>query len=418
MDIVKTQVKKPLYRRYWYVPVALVLLIGFLIGSSKYNNVTYLVDEGSLLIDEVAAGDLSVRVRGYGQLASSDVYWIGAETEGRVARILVRPGDTVHKGDVVVELLNPQLLQQLKDAELEFEARKAEVRANQIARESGLLDLRTQAATAEIDHQTAKMDLDAKSELVREGLDIISRLDYQSTQLSVQKFKQYWDMQLLRIEKSEESMVATNAAEETRLLQTENELQKFKNQVENLSVRASVTGIVQEMELELGQQVSRGSNITRIARPDQLVAEVQIQELQVNDIQLGMSATVDTRTSEIEGRVSRIDPAVIDGSVLVEIELLGMLPAEVRPDLNIEANINISHVADTVYVRRPVFARADSTSSVYRLNADGDIAEKVSVRYGAASTNYIEILEGLGVSDRIVISDPSTYNSHDRILLR
>lgn len=418
MDIVKTQEKTSLFRRYWYLPLGAMLLIAFFIGSSKYRNVTYLADEGSLLMDEVVAGDLSVSVRGYGQLASSDVYWIGAETEGRVARVLVRPGDVVHKGDVIVELLNPQLLQQLKDAELEFEARKAEVRANQIGRESELLDLRTQATTAEIDHQTAKMDLDAKTKLIEQGLDIISRLDYQSSQLNVQKIKQHWDMQLLRVNKSEESLLATNDADEARLLQTENELEKFRIQVRNLSVTANVAGIVQEMELELGQQIDRGTNITRIARPDKLVAEVQIQELQVNDIQIGMSAFIDTRTSEIDGRVSRIDPAVVDGSVLVEIELLGALPVEVRPDLNIEANISVAHVVDTVYVRRPVFARPESASFVYKLNADGDIADRVSVRYGAASTNYIEVLEGLRINDRIIISDPSAYNSHERILLR
>ena len=418
MDIVKNQEKRPLYIRYWYLPVALLLLIAFFVFSNRYRNVTYLVDQGSLLIDQVVAGDLSVSVRGYGLLTASDVYWIGAETEGRVARVLVRPGDFVEEGEVIVELLNPQLIQQLKDAELEYEAHRAEMTANQIGRESQLLDLRNQAATVEIDYQTAKMGLDAKSELLKRGLDIISRLDYESTQLNVQKYKQHWDMQLQRVVKSEKSIHATNAADEARLAQTANELQKFRNLVNDLSVRATVGGIVQEMELELGQLLSRGANITRIARRDQLVAEVQIQELQVNDIQIGMRATIDTRTSEIKGVVSRIDPAVIDGSVLVEIELQGELPVEVRPDLNIEANINVAHVANTVSVRRPVFARSDSTSTVYRLNADEDIAERVTVRYGEASTNHIEILEGLNVGDSIIISDPSGYSSHERILIR
>jgi len=417
MDIIKTPEKKPLWRRFWYAPPAVAVLIVVLVVAAKYRNVTYLVSEDAILIGEVNAGELSVSVRGYGQLVASDVYWIGAETQGRVSRILAKPGDKVHEGQTLIELINPRLLQELRDAELEFAAQQATIRASQVARETQLLDLRTEAANAEIDFQTAKMDLDAKSELMAQGLQIVSRLDFERSQLAVQKFEQRWDMQKQRVTQIERSMVANEDAERARLSQVENELQKIRDRVSSLSVRANVSGIVQEMELELGQQIAEGQNITRIARPDQLVAEVQIQELQVNDITIGMTATVDTRTSEIAGRVSRIDPAVVDGSVLVEIELQGPLPQEVRPELNIEANISIAHVQDTLSVRRPVFARADSEATVYKLNAEGDIAEQSRVRYGQASANYIEILEGLEVGDRIIVSDPSGFNTHQRILI-
>lgn len=418
MDIVKIPVIKPFYVKYWYVFVGLICLALFIFFTRKYQNVTYMALADDLLIDTVVAGELSVSVRGYGQLTSKDVYWIGADSDGRVERILVNPGDLVHKGEVLVNLLNPQLLQQLKDAELEFDAQKADTRANQIARESQLLDLRAEAANAEIDHQTAKIDLDAKTELMSTGLEIISRLDFESTQLTVQKYKQRWEMQQQRVLKSEESLIATSDAQRARLLQTENELEKVKTLVEGLAVRATVDGIIQEMELELGQQIGSGENITRIARPDKLVAEIQIQELQVNDIQIGMKTTVDTRTSVIDGVVSRIDPAVIDGSVLVEIELLGKLPAEVRPDLNVEANISVAHIADTVYVKRPVFARAFGQSSVFKLNADGDIVERISVKYGQASTNLIEIIDGAEIGDQLVISDSSSWAAHEKILIR
>lgn len=418
MDIVKTPVSKPFYRKYWYVFVGAFCLAAFVLFAQKYQNVSYLVFEDELLIDTVVAGELAVAVSGYGQLSSKDVYWIGVESEGRVERILVKPGDFVHKGEALVHLVNPQLLQQLKDAELEFDARKADSRANQISRESQLLDLRTETANAEIDHQTAKMDLDAKTELMANGLEIISRLEYERTQLTVQKYKQRWDMQQQRVLKSEESMSAISDAEQARLAQTENDLDKVKTQVGDLTVLATVDGIVQEMELELGQRIARGENITRIARPDQLVAEIQIQELQVNDIQIGMKATVDTRTSIIEGIVSRIDPAVVDSTVLVEVELLGQLPAEVRPDLNVEATINIAHIEDTLYVRRPVFARAFSQNSVYKLSAEGDIADRVSIGYGQASTNYIEILEGAEIGDQLIVSDSSSFSAHERILIR
>lgn len=418
MDIVKTPQKTAAYRRYWYAPIVIIAVAVIWVTVSKYRNVSYVVDRDSLLIDQVQTGDFSVSVRGYGQLVSRDVYWIGAEAQGRVVRVLAKPGDAVQEGDVLVELANPQLLQELKDAELEFAARQAEVRANQVSRETQLLDLQTEAASAEIDHQTAKMDLDAKAELMSRGLQIVSRLDYERSQLAVQKFQQRWDMLLNRVTQGQKSMLATQEAEQARLSQTENELQKIRSQVDSLSVVTTVEGIVQEMTLELGQLIASGQNITRIARPDQLVAEVQIQELQVNDINTGMTATVDTRNSEIKGTVSRIDPAVVDGSVLVEIELQGKLPPEVRPDLNIEANIHVSHVNDTLSVRRPVFARPHTEMQVYRLNDVEDIAERVTVRYGEASTNYIEVLDGLAAGEQIIVSDPNAFSSHERVFIR
>lgn len=418
MDIVKAPAHVSIYRRFWYVPVIMAVLTAVFLVAGKYRNVSYFASRDSLLLDQVRAGDLQVSVRGYGQLASRDVYWIGAETQGRVARILAKPGDLVAMGDVLVELFNPELLQDLKDAELEYAAKQAEFRANQVARETELLDLQTEAAGAEIDHQTAKMDLDAKAALISRGMQVISNLEYESSQLAVEKFRQRMDMQANRVAQSRHSILAMQDAEKARLAQTENELQKIRDQVNNLTVVASVEGIVQEMNLALGQQIASGQNITRIARPDQLVAEVKIQELRVNDISIGMPATVDTRSNQIKGVVSRIDPAVVDGSVLVEIELQGPLPPEVRPDLNIEANISVAHVTDTLSVLRPVFARADSTANVYRLTVGGDIAERVSVQFGEASTNHIEILGGLSAGDRIIISDPSAFDTHDRIYIR
>ncbi|MCG8412997.1 MAG: efflux RND transporter periplasmic adaptor subunit [Pseudomonadales bacterium] len=418
MDIVKTTQAKPFYKKYWYVFVASAAFLAFVLFANRYRNVSYIVFADELLMDTVVAGDLSVTVSGYGQLKSRDVVWIGADTEGRVSKILANPGDLVHQGDVLVELANPQLLQDLKDAELEYAAKKADTLAEQIAAESILLDLQTEAANAELDYQTAKIDLDAKTELMSNGLEIISRLDYESTQLSVQKYEQRWEMQKQRVTKRRESMLANRDAEQARLLQAENELQKIRDLVEALSIKADVNGIVQEMDLELGQRILRGQDITRIARPDRLVAEIQIQELLVNDIGIGMKAEVDTRSNIISGTVSRIDPTVEDGSVMVEIELLGQLPPEVRPELNVEAEISVAHIPETLYVKRPVFARAFAHNSVYKLNEDGDIADRISVEYGQASTNHIEVLSGALPGDELIISDSSAWSTHDRVLIR
>ncbi len=409
---------KPLYRRYWYLIIGAICIATLTVFVQQYRDVTFFVMADELLTDEVVYGDLIVSVRGYGQLSSTDVYWVGAESEGRVVRVLVKPGDRVEERDILVELANRQLLRQLRDAELEFEAKRAESIANRVANESELLGLQAAAATAEIEFQAVQMDLDAKSQLMVNGSEIVSRLDFEQTQLSARNLLQFWEVQKERLLKKEESTRANQEAEQARLVQAENDLNNIEEQVANLSIRANVGGTVQEMSLELGQQIIRGENITRIAKPDQLVAEIQIQELQVNDIQLGMPALIDTRTSVIEGIVSRIDPTVIDGSVLIEIEFLENLPAEVRPDLNVEGTINISDISETLYIRRPVFARAFTPANIYRLNDEEDIAERIQVRYGQASSNYIEILEGAEAGDRFIISDSSSWDNHDRILIR
>lgn len=418
MDIIKTTKSQSNARRYRYLVLILLGLAAVVFFANRYRAVSYVVGRTSLLVETVNAGEFEVSVRGYGQLVSNEVYWIGAETLGSVSRILVRPGDRVEKDDVMIELVNPLLQQELKDMELEFAARQADMIASRINRESAQLDIESQAANADIDYQTAKMNYDAKAELMAKGQEVISRLEFESTRLSVQKFQQRLVTEQQRAAKSKEAIHATMQAEQARLEQSKNELQKLRDQVDALKVRATVSGIIQEMNLQLGQQIVAGTNVTRIARPEQLVAAVRIPELQVNDIQLGMSAKVDTRTNEIKGKVSRIDPAVIDGTVLVEIELLESLPSEARPDLNIEATILVSYVANTLHVRRPVFSRASTEALVYRLTEDSNIAEQIRVVYGEASSSEIEVIEGLVAGDKIIVSDSSKFNSHERILIR
>jgi HlyD family secretion protein len=418
MDIVKTPTKKAFYKKYWYVIAALVSCIVLLLFARKYRDVTYVVLGDGLLLDTVAAGELVVSVRGYGQLVSKEVYRIGAETDGRLGAILVGAGDRVSKGQALVELDNPRLLQQLKDAELEFDADKADAVANNLSLESQVISWKAEVESADIDYMNAKMELDANNELIARGVDIVSRLDLERSQRAVQKHRQRLDVQKQRAVKYEESLVAIRAAEQARLRISENSLEQIRYRVQSLVVRASSDGIVQEMELALGQSIGQGDTITTIAKPDELRAEVRVQELRISEIRLGMKTAVDTRSNVISGTVTRIDPKVVDGSVLVEITLTGELPPEVRPDLNIEASIEVARLEDAIYVKRPVFARPSAQASIYKLNTGGDIAERVVVHYGQASTNYIEILGGLDVGDTVIISDPTSFEKHNKISIQ
>jgi multidrug resistance efflux pump len=418
MDIILTPAATPFYRKHWYLGVGVLAAALFLVLTWKYRGVSSLARTDDLLIDTVTRGPLLVSVRGYGQLSSKNVYQVGAASEGRVEKIFVSAGTLVNEGDVLVQLANTELLQQFHDAQLEYDAQDADFTASEITGEAQLLDLRTDIANAEIDYQIARMDLDAKNELLAKGAGIISRVELESTKLTVEQYRRRWEMEQARVVKTEESMLAQRKAKESRLLITRNTLDKARQLVEGLAIKASVAGIVNDMALEPGQPVRQGEHITRIAEPRALVAKIQIPELQVQGIVPGMNATVDTRSDLIEGRVARIDPRVIDGAVLVEIDLLGSLPEGIRPDLNVEATIEIDHIADTVFVKRPVFARAFSQDTIFRIAADGDIAERIPLRYGQASANFIEVLDGVNVGDRLIISDPTMFADSDRVLIR
>lgn len=418
MDILKAPAPQPLYRRYWYLiagALALAVAVAFI---DRYRNVSFLADRDALLIETVQQGPMTVSIRGYGKLAAKDVHWIVSQAEGQVASVHVKAGDQLHAGDVLVQLSNARLMQRLEDTRLEYEAQQAELNARDIDYQVQLMGLQTEVANAEIDYQLAKMELDAKNELMRRGPQIISRLELERAVLTVEQYRQRWETQKQYVVKQQEAMHAQKLARMARLQQVAEALANAQQDVAGLALHATVDGIVQEMTMEIGQNVRPGDNITRLAQADRLRAEIRIPELQVNTIAVGMKAVVDTRTSTIDGVVARIDPTVVNGSVQVDIELVGALPAHVRTDLNIEATIEISHIANTVFVKRPVNARDNTQAELFKLNAEGDIAQKVTVQYGELSSIEAQIVAGLAPGDRIIVSDTTALNQHDKVLLR
>lgn len=418
MDIVKKSTGKTKSKKYWYLGVvALVVCISLLL-TNRFRNVTYIASESSLLINTVQRGDLLVSINGYGKLTPSNISVIGASSDGLVRKVNVRAGDIVESGNVLLELENIQLMQEQQELELEVAALAADHTVNRVTRESQLLDLITEAANSEIDYQDVKLTLDAQDQLLSSGRAVVSRIEHEQSKLTVQKYYQRWEMQQARVEKHREVLVAANKAEAARLNQALGNLDRINEQVKDLSIKASFGGIVQEMSFSPGEQIRQGDVVTRIASPDDLIAEIKVQELQVNRIERGMLATVSTRNSTIRGRVTRIDPAVVESTVLVEIEITDELPREARPDLNIEGVVEIDNVPNAIYLRRPVFAEPFSTAALYILNDAGDIANRVVVEYGQASSSLIEVLEGLSVGDKVITSDPTDWLGHERILVR
>jgi len=331
--------------------------------------------------------------------------------------VFVKAGAKVTAGDMLLQLSNPDLHRELEKARWELAASKAENHAAYVGLESQLVDLENSVISADFSYQSAKLKLDAETLLMEQGNATVSALDYQKSQLAVKQQMQYWQAQQQKLAKMHINMTATKTAQQARIGLVENNYQRMQAQVAALQVKASTTGVVQQVSLQLGQRAQVGDNVALVADQQSLFAELQVQEVRARDIVLGQLVTVDTRTSEIFGEVIRIDPAVTAGMVLVDVQLTSVLPNEARPELTVDGLIEISNIRNALYVKRPVFAPRHSDIDLYKLSSDQQFASKRSVSLGQSSVNKIQILTGLMVGDEIIISDASNWQEHQEIMI-
>jgi len=414
MDITRPTQARSLLRRSWPVSIVLAVVVTIVVAARGLGNASYMVDRDSLVFGEVERGDFSVQIRGVGVLVPKNIQWLAANVEGGVDSIAVEVGARVEQGDVIARLSNPKLKEQLEEMTLELEAQVKENRAGEMSLESQLADLRAEARNAELNYESAMLKLEAEQPLVASG--IVSRITYEQSRLAAQQQKERIGSQRERVLKMEGNRAAMVDAHSARIKKLQNSQKLIQQQIDDLTVSASIDGIVQEMALRLGQRVTYGSEIARIAPHDSLVAALDIQDFQVRDIVLGQAATIDTRSSKLTGKVVRIDPAATNGVIKVDVALSGPMPPEARPDLAVEGVIDVERKRDTLYVNRPAFAQSHSRVMLYRVN--GDSAARVSVQLGRASTRHIEVVDGLREGDRIIVSDPSAWESHDTILIK
>lgn len=413
MDIQRIDLKlKARRRRVAYVVVAVLALGGLLGFVSQLDPAAPSVDSASLWIDSVKQGDMLREVRGPGLLVPREIRWIAAETSARVERIVVRPGAKVLPDTVILELSNPEVIDQQLAAESALTAAEADYTARQMGLESQLLDQRASLAGFEADYEAARLTSEAETELASRG--IISRIQARRSELSAEQLKLRTGIEQARIEKFEQTLHAQLAAERARIAQLRNVAELRRRQAEGLRVRAGIAGILQQVPVQEGQQVLAGGNLARVAKPGELMAELRISETQVKDVVQGQQVRVDTRNGVVLGRVARIDPAVQNGSVLVEVELIEALPSSARPDLSVDGTVEIERLQNVLHVGRPAYGQPDSEVRLFRIDADG-VAHRIPVRLGRASVNQIEIVQGLAVGDRIILSDTAQWESFDRL---
>ncbi|HVF90393.1 MAG TPA: HlyD family efflux transporter periplasmic adaptor subunit [Blastocatellia bacterium] len=392
---------------------ALALITAFV---SRLKPAAPSVEANILYPDTVKRGSMLRQVRGLGTLVPEEIRLIPALSEGRVERILVRPGATVTAGTVLLELSNPQLEQNALEAESQLQGALAEYTSLRVRLESQTLDQKAAAATVRANFSEAKLQAEVNEELAKQGL--IADLNRKVSKVRAEELSIRNDIEEKRLNISREAVKAQLAVQQSRVEELRALAGLRRKQVNELSVRAGINGVLQLMQVQEGQQVTPGTNLARVANPDALKAELRIAETQAKDILIGQPVTVDTRNGVIQGSVSRIDPAVQNGTVTVDVALTGELPKGARPDLSVDGTIELERLESVLYMGRPVHGQENSQIGIFRIEPDGQEAVRVTVRLGRSSVNAVEILDGLKEGDKVILSDTSQWDSSERIRLK
>jgi HlyD family secretion protein len=418
MDIARpSNARRKRIKQVAYAGVGLVAVLLITLGLSKLKPAAPSVEGATVWRDAVKRGPMLRQVRGLGTLVPEDIRWIPATTQGRVVKIILRPGTSVTANSVILELSNPQLDQELQDAELKVKASQATLENLRVQVQNDQLQQRASAASIEADYSKAKMLVQMNEALAKDQL--ISDLTLRQSKTDVEQLEIRNDIAKQQVATSAESMRARLAVQQSDLDQARAILQLKKQQSDELKVRPGFSGMLQLVPVEVGQQVAPGANLARVANPLRLKAELKIAETQAKDIQIGQLASIDTRNGVVDGRVIRIDPSVQNGTRTVDVSLPDVLPKGAVPDLSVDGTIELERLNDVLYVGRPAFGQEESTVGLFKVDADGNGAARVQVKLGRSSVNTVEVLSGLKVGDTVILSDMSTCcDAFDRVRLK
>jgi HlyD family secretion protein len=416
MDIPrKKHVRLRFIRRILYIALILGALSGISLYVLQLKPAPPGIDRETVWIDTVKRGPMLRQVRGLGKLVLEETRWVTSETNGRVEKKFLEAGAYVSPDTILVELSNPQLELETSNAEWDWKAEKNSLEEMKVQLEREQLLQSADTAKLESDYEQARLRYEANLRLHEDGL--ISSLDLKRDEANVQQLANRLEIEKQLIEINKQSVSAKLAEQQTRIDQRYAQYSLKKNQLDQLKVRAGVAGVLQLISAEVGERVGSGTNLAQVANLNKLKAELNIAETQARDIQIGQEVSIDTRNSIIPGRVSRIDPAVKDGTVTVDVQLEGNLPKDARPDLSVDGTIVLEKLEDVVYVGRPVKGQPDSQVSIFKLDSEGKGADRVIVKLGRSSVNTVEVKEGLKPGDQVILSDMTAQDGFDSIRL-
>jgi HlyD family secretion protein len=376
------------------------------------------VERATVWVDTVKRGDMNRNVRGLGTLVPVDEArrLIPAVTQGRVERILIRPGVEVKPDTIILELSEPTVQQALSDAEQQLRGAEADYASLQARLDSDRLNQRSAAAAVSADYKTAQMQKQMDDQLAKDGL--VSSIQQQTSTVRAESLAERNRIAQENLKVAENSFKAQLMAQQARVDQLKSTVALRQQQVDQLKVRAGMNGVLEQVSVNVGQQVSPGTNLARVADPTRLKAELRIAETQARDLAIGQKAEVDTRNGIIPGKVIRIDPAAQQGTVTVDVELIGELPRGARPDLSVDGTIELERLTNVLFVGRPAFGQEQSTVSLYKFNPATGEANRIPVQLGRQAVNTIEVINGLSEGDQVILSDMSAFDQFDRVRLR
>ena len=425
MDIARpSQARKRKIQRIAYSVAGLLAILLITLGLSRLRPAAPSVDRGTVVIDTVKRGPLVRQVRGLGTLMPEEIRSIPALTEGRIERIVLQPGAAVKPDSVILELTNPELELTALDAQSQLRAAEAQLAELRVRLESQKLDQEAAAARVQAEHHQARLRADASQELFDKGL--VASIDLKVAKVTADELSNRNRIETKRLEIAGEAVTAQLAVQAAQVEQARGTARLRRTQVDQLRVRAGIDGVLQQLglaadgssrPLEVGQRVTAGTTLAKVVQPTHLKAVIRIAETQAKDIQLGQTASIDTRNGIIPGHVARVDPAAQNGTVTVDVALDGALPKGARPELSVDGTIELERLTDVLFMGRPAQGQADSLVGLFRLEAGTTEATRVKVKLGRTSVNAVEIVSGLEVGDQVVLSDTSAWDAHDRIRL-
>jgi HlyD family secretion protein len=417
VDIVRPEIKhKKKMRRIGYIAAAVVLIPLMTYALSRLKPAAPSVDSGTVWTGTVKRGPMLRDVRGLGTLVPETIRLIPAVTDGQVQTRYLLPGTPVKANTVIFDLVNPQLQQETLDAEYQLKGAQAAYEQTKAQLQNQLMDKRTLAASVSSQYRTAEMVRQTKEELGANGL--APQLDVKTAQVQAEELAKENDLAQKEVQTFDNSIASQLAVQEATVNQKRAMYELKKSQMDQLHIRPGIDGMLQELDVEVGQKVTMGTVLARVAQPTHLKAQLKIAETQAKDILIGQKATVDTHNGIIPGHVTRIDPAVVNGTVTVDVGLDGPLPTGARPDLSVEGTVEIERLADVLFVERPVHGEANSTVGIFKVVDDGKEAARVQVQLGRTSVNTVEIVKGLEIGDKVILSDMSAWDNYDRVQLK
>ncbi len=417
-DIVRDPaiLKRKRLRQAGLAAVGVLVVIAVSIALARMEPAAPNVERATVLVDTVKRGSIIRQVRGLGTLVPEDTRWLPSQTEGRVERILLRPGAQVGPNSVILELSNPQLEQEAINAKLALQSADAALENLRVQLQSELLTQQSQVAALDADFQQARMQAEADEQLAKEQL--ISEITRKQSKLKAETLKKRLALDMERLSTAKQSIDARIRVQEAAVSQARAVSDLQASRMAALKVTPGFSGVLQQVPVEVGQRVGPGANLARVADPGRLKAELKIAETQAKDIEVGQMAEVDTRNGIISGLVSRKDPAAANGTVTVDVSLTGELPRGAVPDLSVDGTIQLERLENILYVGRPSLGQEQSTVGLFKVTSEAGDAARVQVSLGKSSVNAIEVKSGLDAGDQVVLSDMSAWDAFERVRLR